>query len=305
MSAPALSDCLALVAAALLRIDAGPSARRQAPDLPEPPSLFLTEHRTHAVAYMDETGLRVAGERVWLHVICDGRTTLYLLGPRGAVWMEYTDTAGHDRLASYWSRLLEEAPYGVCNVHLLRNLEEIVKLKQAPDGWAARMLLEARGTARDWLDRIGRPMLEGDRGLLRRAPRAGLGALRKPAPTGPLSPPRPQSGPVAVAGRLPALNGQPRSVLHQQSGRTGPAHGPANEDLERLPHAGRDRPLRPNAGADRDRPQAGTGPARAPADGPGCPGAPAPFRPSPTTTNRPPDNEPSGQRYLNSYATNA
>ena len=52
----------------------------------------------------------------------------------------------HARLASYWKHLQDETEHGLCNAHLLRNLEEIVELEKAPDGWAARMqrlLLEA------------------------------------------------------------------------------------------------------------------------------------------------------------------
>ena len=112
-------------------------------------------------ACMDETSLRVAGVRVWLHVICDERTTLYRLGPRGAVWTEYTGTAVHDRLACYWSRLPAQAEHAVCNAHLLRNLEEMVEREPTPDRGAARMqrrLLAARDTARDWLDRTGGPV---------------------------------------------------------------------------------------------------------------------------------------------------
>ena len=71
---------------------------------------------------MDETGLRVAGATLWLHVICDETVTSYRLGARGDVWKAYAGTAVHDRLASYWSQLPEETRYAVCNAHLLRNL---------------------------------------------------------------------------------------------------------------------------------------------------------------------------------------
>ena len=115
------------------------------------------------VACMDETGLRVAGERLGLHVICDDTLTCYRLGARGDVWKAYAGTAVHDRLASYWSQLPEETRHAVCNAHRLRNLEEIVELEQEPDGWAARMqrrLHEARDTAAHWYETTGGPVPE-------------------------------------------------------------------------------------------------------------------------------------------------
>ena len=85
------------------------------------------------MACMDETSLRVVGERVWLHVICDGKLTFHRLGNRGDVWKAYRGgTAVHDRFVSYFSQL----PAGTA--HLLRNLEEIVERKPTTDSWAAR-----------------------------------------------------------------------------------------------------------------------------------------------------------------------
>ena len=59
-------------------------------------------------------------------MLCDGRLTLYRLGPRRAVWTEYTGTAARRSIGAG------------CNAHLLRNLEEIVEPEQEKDGWAAR-----------------------------------------------------------------------------------------------------------------------------------------------------------------------
>ena len=64
----------------------------------------------------------------------------------------------HDRFASYLRRLPEETAHGICNAHLLRNLEEFVAWEQEPDGWAARMqalLREARDAAVHWGDTTG------------------------------------------------------------------------------------------------------------------------------------------------------
>ena len=131
------------------------------------------------VACMDETSLRVAGERLWLHVICDGELTCYRLGARGDVWKEYVGTAVHDRFVSYLSGMPDETDHGLCNAHRLRNLEEIVEGEKAPDGWAARMqqlLLEARDTAAHWRDRTGGPVPE----TVRAATKAAWDALLEP-----------------------------------------------------------------------------------------------------------------------------
>ena len=230
------------------------------------------------VACMDETSLRVAGKRVWLHVICDGEHTFYRLGARGDVWTAYRGgTAVHDRLASYW-KLPAGLRHAVCNAHLLRNLEEIVEREPTADSWAARMqrlLLGARGHRRALVRGDRRPGAgrcpRGDEGGLGCAPGAGPGALPGAASADRRrAPPRPQPGPgpVGAAGRLPAVHGRPGRALHQQFGGAGPAHGQAaNEDLGGLPDIGRGRTLRPGAGPGRDRPPAGADPARPPAAG--------------------------------------
>ncbi len=96
----------------------------------------------------------MAGATFWLHVMGDETVTAYRLGARGDIRQGYAGTAVHDRFAAYG------------NTHLLRNLEEIVELEQAPDGWAARMqrlLLEARDIAAHWHDTTGGPVTEAVR----------------------------------------------------------------------------------------------------------------------------------------------
>ncbi len=131
------------------------------------------------VACMDETSLRVAGARFWLHVLCDGTLTCYRLGARGDIWKAYAGTAVHDRFVSYLSGMPDETDHGICNAHLLRNLEEIVEQEKAPDGWAARMqrlLLEARDLAAHWDDTTGGPVPE----TLRKETAAAWDALLAP-----------------------------------------------------------------------------------------------------------------------------
>ena len=145
------------------------------------------------VACMDETSLRVAGKRVWLHVICDGEHTFHRLGARGDVWTAYRGgTAVHDRLASYW-KLPAGILHAVCNAHLLRNLEEIVEREPTADSWAARMqrlLLEARDTAAHWFDATGGPVPEA----VREATAAAWDALLEPVPAHYEELPRPARG---------------------------------------------------------------------------------------------------------------
>ena len=94
---------------------------------------------------------------------------------------ENAGTAVHDRFAAYWSSMADETVHALCNVHLLRNLKEIVELEKEPDGWAARMqrlLLEARDTAAHWHGKTD--------GLVptsvRAATAAAWGALLAPVP---------------------------------------------------------------------------------------------------------------------------
>ena len=110
---------------------------------------------------MDETGLRVAGGTAWLHVLCDETLTCYGLGSRGDLWTEHIGVAVHDRFGAYTSRLPQETVHVHCNAHRLRNLQEMVELEQAPEGWAARLqrrLLKARDTAAHGYDTTGGPV---------------------------------------------------------------------------------------------------------------------------------------------------
>ena len=145
------------------------------------------------VACMDETSLRVAGKRVWLHVLCDGEFTFYRLGDRGDVWTAYRGgTAVHDRLASYW-KLPAGIRHAVCNAHLLRNLEEIVEREPTADSWAARMqrlLLGARDAAAHWFDETGGPVPEA----VRAATKDAWDALQEPVLTHYEELPRPARG---------------------------------------------------------------------------------------------------------------
>ena len=113
-------------------------------DLPEPPSLVVTEHRAHAVRCL---GCR-ACTRTAFPAGVEGPVRF---GPRLAALAAYLRVARlRERTLAIPVASMDETEHGICNAHLLRNLEEIVELEQELDGWAARLqrlLLGARDTA--------------------------------------------------------------------------------------------------------------------------------------------------------------
>lgn len=93
----------------------------------EPVEQIKSKLRQSDVLHCDETGLYIAGERMWLHVAATPQLTCYEAYPqRGrqginalGILPDFTGTALHDNWAAYASYACRHA---LCNVHHLREL---------------------------------------------------------------------------------------------------------------------------------------------------------------------------------------
>lgn len=96
-----------------------------------------------AVCHGDETGIRIAKERSWLHVLSNEEFTyLYAHEKRGRIALEqtipelyeYGGVLVHDCWASYWS--IRTALHSLCIPHILRELTAQIEQQSA---WATQM----------------------------------------------------------------------------------------------------------------------------------------------------------------------
>lgn len=98
--------------------------------------------QTSEVVHFDETGFRVKGKLMWLHVACSPELTTYFVHEkRGQVAMDamdilptYSGMSVHDGLRSY---ALYGSLHGLCNAHHLRELEFLEE--RYDQGWAGDM----------------------------------------------------------------------------------------------------------------------------------------------------------------------
>jgi transposase len=96
-----------------------------------------------AVAHFDESGLRVADHLQWVHVASTERLTYLAVHPRrgtGAmnalnILPNFKGTAVHDALPAYFQ--YTDARHGLCNSHLLRELQFITERYQ--QAWASSL----------------------------------------------------------------------------------------------------------------------------------------------------------------------
>jgi transposase len=110
----------------------------------EPVKQIKAELRQSDVLHCDETGLYIAGERVWLHVAATPQLTCYEAYPqRGrqgtdalGILPGFAGTAVHDNWAAYASYACRHA---LCNVHHLRELTSLHE--QFGQVWAGELKL--------------------------------------------------------------------------------------------------------------------------------------------------------------------
>lgn len=89
-----------------------------------------------AVKHLDETGFRIAGKTRWLHMLCSKSLSHTRLGTgRGDIPSGLAGTIIHDCWPPYLA--LETAEYGLCNAHLLRELQAVIDHDKEP--WATDM----------------------------------------------------------------------------------------------------------------------------------------------------------------------
>lgn len=126
------------------------------------------------VGHFDETSLRVAGQREWLHVASTATLTHYGLHPKRGrdatdaigILPAFTGTAEHDAWAPYFT--YDDCTHALCNAHLLREL--IYLHEQDHQAWAdelATLLVTgkdlvdtAREAGQDHLDAVLRATLD-------------------------------------------------------------------------------------------------------------------------------------------------
>lgn len=103
----------------------------------------IAELKRAVAVNFDETGLRVAGKLHWLHTAGNEHYTyLFVHAKRGkkalqsekSVLKDFTGYAIHDCLAAYFA--FSEAKHGLCNAHILRELQALIDDKSQ---WAQAM----------------------------------------------------------------------------------------------------------------------------------------------------------------------
>jgi transposase len=120
-----------------LNSETAETALEQGYCLAEPLEATVMEQLKKArVAHFDETGLRVAGKLQWLHTAGDAHYTyLFVHAKRGkkamssekSVLKDFTGRAIHDCLAAYFE--FARAKHGLCNAHLIRELQALMEEK--------------------------------------------------------------------------------------------------------------------------------------------------------------------------------
>jgi transposase len=139
--------------------------------------------RKHA----DESGIRVNGKTLWLHLLSNIHFVYYRLSvKRGDVPKNLMGTVTHDHFASYYSEM-ENVIHSLCNAHHLRELKAATEIDKEP--WArqmARLLIFGNKVKKISPNTITPAWLERFRNLYNRIIGCGLafheslGVLSKP-----------------------------------------------------------------------------------------------------------------------------
>jgi len=106
---------------------------------------------------MDETGFRVAGALVWLHVAATSLLTFYRLGPqRGAMLAGTVGIIVHDFWGSYFK--MPGVLHALCNAHLMRELKALMENEKEVWAFAMFRFLQQICHAINTAKRLGRPL---------------------------------------------------------------------------------------------------------------------------------------------------
>jgi transposase len=95
----------------------------------------LREALAAPVRHMDETGLRVNKDLLWLHVVCTSTLTHYRVGKRGELLSGVGGIIVHDFYKPYDT--LKDVAHALCGAHLLREQQALVDIDR--EAWAGRM----------------------------------------------------------------------------------------------------------------------------------------------------------------------
>jgi transposase len=120
----------------------------------------LAEALAAPLKHMDETGLRVNKELLWLHVVCTPTLTHYRVGKRSEMLSGVSGIVVHDFYKSYYT--LDDVEHVACGAHLLREQQALVEIEKEP--WAAGMqaLLRSACHATNVVRRMLKRMAETD-----------------------------------------------------------------------------------------------------------------------------------------------
>jgi transposase len=106
------------------------------------------------VKHMDETGLHVNKDLLWLHVVCTPTLTHYRVGKRSEMLSGVSGIIVHDFYKSYYT--LTDVAHALCGAHLLREHQALVEIDK--EAWAGRMQALLRGACH--ATNVARRMLE-------------------------------------------------------------------------------------------------------------------------------------------------